>query len=149
MSNQIDIAIRIFANGDYIQKIILLPGPFSIHIENGSAHLKKSFSIWMDAYLVKSPLPIYTFQLDTQGTLFQQKAWKEISKVPFGTTLSYKLLGKNMGSETYARAVGNACNQNRFPLLIPCHRIVQTNGNLGGFAYSKKIKEILLEHEKK
>lgn len=104
--------------------------------------------MWMDSYYNQSPLPITHFQLELQGTLFQQTIWEYLTKIPFGRTLSYKDLGKKIGSEKYARAVGNACNKNPLPLLIPCHRIIQSNGHLGGFAYSKKLKEILLEFEK-
>ncbi len=86
----------------------------------------------------------------TSGTPFQQRVWKEIAQIPVGEVRTYADLANTLGSGP--RAVANACGANRFPLLIPCHRVVAKNG-LGGFIQGKegglKIKEWLLAHESK
>jgi methylated-DNA-[protein]-cysteine S-methyltransferase len=84
-----------------------------------------------------------------QGTPFRNKVWAELVKIPFGKTLTYSGLAKNIGSA--ARAVGNACRDNPYPLIIPCHRVVAVN-SMGGFNGHRHgafmdIKARLLEYE--
>ena len=84
-----------------------------------------------------------------QGTPFRNKVWAELVKIPFGKTLTYSGLAKNIGSA--ARAVGNACRDNPYPLVIPCHRVVAVNG-MGGFNGHRHgafmdIKARLLDYE--
>ncbi len=81
-----------------------------------------------------------------QGTLFQQKVWKLISQIPYGSTRTYGYLAEKMGNKKQARAVGQACNANPLALFIPCHRVVGVSG-LGGFAGGVEIKEKLLRLE--
>jgi len=83
----------------------------------------------------------------SRGTPFQKKVWRLIEKIPFGDTLTYTTLAKQLGNSTLARAVGNACNRNPVALLIPCHRVVGKNGP-GGFAGGSEIKKQLLELER-
>jgi methylated-DNA-[protein]-cysteine S-methyltransferase len=77
------------------------------------------------------------------GTRFQQKAMLAMQKIPFGQTASYS----SLLNERYARAMGNACNKNPFPLFVPCHRVIAKDGSIGGFAFSLEIKRRLLEFE--
>ncbi|MBM4207430.1 MAG: methylated-DNA--[protein]-cysteine S-methyltransferase [Gammaproteobacteria bacterium] len=84
-----------------------------------------------------------------QGTPFRNKVWEELLKIPFGKTLTYSGLAKNIGSA--ARAVGNACRDNPYPLIIPCHRVVAVNG-MGGFNGHRhgafmELKAKLLDYE--
>lgn len=83
----------------------------------------------------------------SSGTPFQHKVMKALSEIPFGHTVSYQELATLCGSPRGARAVGNACGRNPFPLFIPCHRVIQHNGKLGGFALDLEIKKRLLEFE--
>lgn len=78
---------------------------------------------------------------------FQQKVWRALAEIPIGKTLSYSELAKRCGNEKAARAAGTACGNNRLPLFIPCHRIIQKNGGLGGFALDLEVKRRLLEFE--
>ena len=84
-----------------------------------------------------------------KGTDFQNKIWKTISEIPYGETLSYSLLAKKIGNPKSVRAVANACGANPICILVPCHRIIGSNGYLGGYTggIEKKIK--LLELERK
>ena len=70
----------------------------------------------------------------SKGTEFQKKVWQEIVKIPAGEVLSYKQLAANIGKPNAARAVANACGANPFPITIPCHRVVGSNGYLGGYS---------------
>jgi len=85
------------------------------------------------------------------GTALQRKIWQVISKIPVGTTISYGEVAKKLG--TGPRVIGNACRSNPIPIVIPCHRIVASNGDLCGYCgFTKGLslnnKKWLLEHEK-
>ena len=71
---------------------------------------------------------------NSRGTEFQKKVWLQIAKIPDGKVLSYKQLAVNIGRPNSARAVANACGANPFPGIVPCHRVVGSNGYLGGYS---------------
>ncbi|WP_019520537.1 methylated-DNA--[protein]-cysteine S-methyltransferase [Faucicola boevrei] len=83
----------------------------------------------------------------SQGTSFQQKVWLELLKIPYGTTISYAKLAKNIGKPTAFRAVANANGRNPISLIIPCHRVIASDGGLGGYTGGLEIKRILLDLE--
>ncbi|WP_394261401.1 methylated-DNA--[protein]-cysteine S-methyltransferase [Moraxella boevrei] len=83
----------------------------------------------------------------SQGTSFQQKVWLELLKIPYGTTISYAKLAKNIGKPTAFRAVANANGRNPISLIIPCHRVIASDGGLGGYTGGLDIKRILLDLE--
>ena len=81
-----------------------------------------------------------------EGTDFQKRVWKEISKIPFGETRTYKDLATAIGKPNSSRAVANACGKNPYPVIIPCHRVIRSDGKLGGYSGVggvKKKKELL------
>ena len=81
-----------------------------------------------------------------EGTDFQKTVWKEISKIPFGETRTYKDLAIAIGKPNSSRAVANACGKNPYPVIIPCHRVIRSDGKLGGYSGVggvKKKKELL------
>lgn len=84
------------------------------------------------------------------GTSFQISVWKQIAEIPVGQTSTYSKIAYSIGNPKASRAVANACGQNPFPIVIPCHRVVRSDGGLGG--YSGKggtaTKFALLESEK-
>ncbi len=96
----------------------------------------------------KGKLQHFHLPLDLKGSPFQIKVWKETAKIPFGKTLTYSELAKNIGHPKAYRAVGNALGKNPIPIIIPCHRVVSKQG-LGGFSATFKIKKYLLEFEKR
>ena len=82
------------------------------------------------------------------GTEFQIKVWKEISKIPRGKTKSYKEIAIAIGRPKSSRAVANACGKNPYPVEIPCHRVIRSDGKIGGYsAGGSKLKRILLSKE--
>ena len=89
--------------------------------------------------------------LPLKGTEFQVKVWKEISKIPYGETRTYKELAIAIGKPDSARAVANACGKNPYPPSIPCHRVIRTDGKLGGYSGKGgiKAKKKLLKQEQK
>jgi methylated-DNA-[protein]-cysteine S-methyltransferase len=91
----------------------------------------------------------FDLPLAIEGTPFQRQLWEALCEIPRGKTLTYGELARRLGAE--ARAVGQACGDNRLPIVIPCHRVVAANG-IGGFAHSKggyliEAKRWLLAHE--
>lgn len=81
-----------------------------------------------------------------EGTNFQRTVWKEISKIPFGETRTYKDIAIAIGKPNSSRAVANACGKNPYPVIIPCHRVIKSDGKLGGYSGAggvKKKKELL------
>jgi methylated-DNA-[protein]-cysteine S-methyltransferase len=89
----------------------------------------------------------FSVELLPEGTEFQKKIWKEMQKIPYGKTISYKLLAKRAGKPKAIRAAASACSKNPIVLLIPCHRIIASNGGLGGYSGGTSKKQWLLKHE--
>ena len=89
--------------------------------------------------------------MNLSGTEFQIKVWKEIKRIPEGETRSYKEIAIAIGSPKASRAVANACGKNPYPIMVPCHRVVKSDGSLGGYSGlgGVKKKKQLLEKEKK
>lgn len=90
----------------------------------------------------------FDLPLNPSGTDFQQKVWSEVLNIPYGEVRSYKDIAVSLKSETKSRAVGNANNKNPIPIIIPCHRVVSTNGELSGYVGGVNIKQKLLDIEK-
>ena len=84
-----------------------------------------------------------------KGTEFQIKVWKEIAKIPKGKTKSYKEIAIAIGRPKSFRAVANACGKNPYPIEIPCHRVIKSNGEIGGYSGKEvwRQKKILLSKE--
>lgn len=82
------------------------------------------------------------------GTEFQKKVWKELLKIPYGKTVSYKDIAISIDNPKACRAIGMANHNNPILIIVPCHRVVNENGNLGGYALGLDIKRKLLEIEK-
>lgn len=90
----------------------------------------------------------FTLKLNPQGTEFQKQVWQELLKIPYGQTISYKQLAINIGNAKASRAVGAANGKNPLAIIIPCHRVIGSNGQLTGYAHGLTIKQKLLNTEK-
>ena len=100
---------------------------------------------WLDDYFAgKRPCDVP--RLTPQGTAFQQRVWQTLLTIPYGKTVSYGELARMVGCKS-AQAVGQAVGANPIALLIPCHRVIAANGQLGGYAYGTEIKKQSLELE--
>lgn len=82
------------------------------------------------------------------ATPFEFLVWQATCAIPFGKTLSYQQLAKQIGAPQASRAVGNALGKNRFAPFIPCHRIIRSDGSLGGYAFGVEVKRLLLLWER-
>ncbi|MDF7671235.1 methylated-DNA--[protein]-cysteine S-methyltransferase [Orbaceae bacterium ESL0721] len=91
----------------------------------------------------------FSIALDTKGTFFQQKVWNALMTIPYGKTRSYKDQAVDIDHPKAVRAVANANGMNLISIIIPCHRVIGSNGKLTGYAGGLWRKEWLLEHEKK
>ena len=85
-----------------------------------------------------------------EGTEFQIRVWNELKKIPKGETRTYKEIAELIGKPTAARAVANACGKNPYPITIPCHRVIRSDGGLGGYSGEGGVekKKLLLKNEK-
>ncbi|OYU80969.1 MAG: cysteine methyltransferase [Flavobacterium sp. BFFFF1] len=89
----------------------------------------------------------FTFKLNPSGTDFQQKVWQELLKIPYGKTVSYMDITKKLGDVKAIRAVASANGKNPLWIVVPCHRVIGTDGSLTGYAGGLWRKKWLLEHE--
>ena len=89
----------------------------------------------------------FDIKIYPKGTEFQKKVWDELLNIPYGNAKSYSEIAATIGNKNAQRAVGSACNKNPIMIIIPCHRVVSKNGNLGGFAYGNFVKQELLKIE--
>ncbi|MGE7934662.1 methylated-DNA--[protein]-cysteine S-methyltransferase [Viridibacillus arvi] len=90
----------------------------------------------------------FTFPIKYEGTNFQKTVWNALTSIPYGKTVSYTDIAVLIGNEKAIRAVGNANGKNKMSIVIPCHRIIGSNGKLTGYAGGLWRKEWLLQHEK-
>ena len=82
-------------------------------------------------------------------TPFERKVFKAVCRIPPGKTVTYQQIAEKIGCPRAVRAVGTALGKNPFPLIIPCHRVIRTDGDIGGYRWGKKTKRRLLEEEQK
>ena len=100
---------------------------------------------WLDLYF-SGAKPDFTPRLAPQGTPFQQSVWGELLAIPYGHTVSYGYIAQRLHCRS-AQAVGGAVGRNPIALIIPCHRVIGSNGQLTGYAYGLDRKQWLLSHE--
>lgn len=90
---------------------------------------------------------VFSLMLDLEGTEFQRRVWRELQGIPFSQTASYLEVAKQIKSPNAVRAVGSACSRNKHWLVIPCHRVIGSDGKLTGYAGGLDRKRWLLHHE--
>lgn len=100
----------------------------------------------MQAYLA-GELKLFSLPLNLEGTDFQLRVWKALGHIPYGETRSYGELACAIGNPKACRAVGNANNANRLPIVVPCHRVIGSTGKLVGYGSGLEIKKELLSLE--
>lgn len=99
------------------------------------------------AYFAGVPTDFAALTLDPRGTPFQLRVWQELRRIPWGVAVSYRELAARLGNAGAARAVGQANAANPLPLIIPCHRVINADGSLGGYSSGLDRKRWLLRHE--
>lgn len=116
-------------------------------VKNQNTPIIKKCIKQLDEYF-KGKRKKFSLKMDFLGTDFQKKVWRELAKIPFSKTVSYKYIAERIGNSKACRAVGNAINKNKIAIIIPCHRVIGSNGKLVGYAGGLWRKKWLLEHEK-
>lgn len=130
---------------------LLLPGPDGRAVRPGDGwrHDSDHFDEvgrQLDAYFA-GRLRTFTVPLDVRGTEFQRRVWQGLRDIPYGETVSYGQLARQVGQPGAARAVGLANNRNRIPIIIPCHRVIGADGSLTGYGGGLDRKRQLLTLE--
>ena len=110
--------------------------------EGGSEAWLKEILQRIDGSAPRMDLP-----LDVKATAFQRRVWQELQKIPRGTTRTYTQVAKALGKPRSVRAVARACATNPVSIVVPCHRVIRTDGNLAGYRWGLQRKEKLLERE--
>ncbi len=100
----------------------------------------------LEAYFAGT-LTRFDLPLQLAGTPFQERVWAGLCQIPYGATVSYAELARSIGEPGKARAVGHANGRNPIPIIVPCHRVINTGGGLGGYGGGLDTKRALLELE--
>lgn len=111
---------------------------------NSIYSIEKELRQYFEGNLQEFKTPLFLL-----GTPFQKSAWDQLRKIPYGKTVSYADQASAIGKPKAYRAVAQANGCNRFPVVIPCHRVINTSGELGGYSSGLARKKWLLNHEKK
>ena len=143
---------RILANDQGLTAIIL-PGTGSSIVEEMPAYMRAPHPCLEQAArqvfeYCEGKRTAFDLCLSLKGTPFQLQVWDIIHRIPYGRTMSYGEIARQLGSTNKARAVGGAAHANPLPLVIPCHRVIGSNGSLIGFAGGVGLKKRLLCLEK-
>ncbi len=130
------------------EQIIETAKAFNARVEESSnAHLEE-LALQLKDYFSGNRTR-FDLSLDIRGTRFQKQAWKVLMDIPYGTTISYKEQATAAGRPTAVRAVANANHANRIGIIIPCHRVIGSDGSLTGYGGGLWRKEFLLNLESK
>ncbi len=111
-----------------------------------SKKLIQHLTLFLDNYFSGVEVKNGSLPLFSRGTVFQRKVWQSLTSIPYGQTRTYKQVAQEVSSAKAARAVGSACAQNPYLILVPCHRVVSQKG-LGGFSLGLLAKNSLLKIE--
>ena len=147
--------LRIKNNGDAISEILFVhaDGLADVkkqkqQIPNPATSILQKCVAQLDDYFSGRDLA-FNLPIAQEGTPFQQRVWKGLADIPQGKTLSYLQFSKKLGNEKAIRAVGTANGKNNVSIIVPCHRVIGSNGTLVGYGGGLWRKQWLLEHEAK
>ena len=136
---------------DPVEKLLSIPDLVQLAYSGSGMKVVESHLVQAKAQLMaycEGRRRIFNLPLDIdQGTEFQQRVWQETLKIPYGETSTYLEIAVQLGDRSLARAVGMALGANPLPLIIPCHRIIASNGSLGGYSGGIPVKHALLRLE--
>ena len=113
---------------------------------NAETNFIKDIKFQLDEYFL-GKRKYFDIKINPKGTEFQKKVWCELQETPFGKVKSYSEIATAIGNKNAQRAVGSACNKNPIMIIIPCHRVISKNGDIGGFTCGNSVKQTLLELE--
>ncbi len=119
--------------------------PFDIALKKGSA--PGEFIKELASYFQGSNSNFSQKKKFLKGTDFEKKVWLSLKEIPFGETRSYKWIAEKIGNSSATRAVGRALSKNPIPIVLPCHRVIESDGSIGGYSSGVNTKRRLLEME--
>ena len=137
--------LQIFADSECITGISFFEKKVQDAVEEETPLIKRMY-LELEEYFI-GKRKIFDIPVRPAGTSFQQSVWKALQAIPYGETRSYKQIAEIIGNPAACRAVGMANNRNPIPIVIPCHRVVGTNGDLTGYAGGLDVKMKLLDIE--
>ena len=135
--------LYIEAEGDYLTRISF----FELFGKRLETPVIKETYKQLSEYFTKKR-KTFDIPLKLEGTEFQKAVWHALMKIPYGKTATYLEIAETIGNPKASRAVGMANNKNKIPIVIPCHRVIGSNGSLTGYAGGLEIKKKLLNIEK-
>jgi methylated-DNA-[protein]-cysteine S-methyltransferase len=144
--------IRLTSDENYIKEVHLL-GTENVDIELSDKQIAGippclyDCNIQLKEYFAGTR-QVFDLELAPEGTEFQQKVWQLLQQIPFGVTISYAGMAHKLGDPKVIRAAASANGKNPIAIIIPCHRVIGTNGDLVGYAGGLPNKKWLLEHER-
>ncbi|WP_411748136.1 methylated-DNA--[protein]-cysteine S-methyltransferase [Psychrobacillus psychrotolerans] len=140
--------VEIVGTEEVVSSIMFIEGDeVSNTVNSETPQVLVDCSIQLDEYF-KGERHVFSFPYNFEGTEFQKKVWNALTTIPYAETGSYKDIATAINNEKAVRAVGTANGKNRLSIIIPCHRIIGTNGRLTGYAGGLWRKEWLLQHER-
>lgn len=140
--------LEIASSGEAIFKLSMLDKEPALSSQKQTSPVIKTCIEELHAFFEGS-LTQFSVPVAQEGTVFQQKVWAELLKIPFGETISYLELSRRIGDEKAIRAAGTTNGKNQIAIIVPCHRVIGSNGTLTGYAGGLWRKQWLLEHEMK
>ncbi|KAF0153577.1 MAG: methylated-DNA--protein-cysteineS-methyltransferase [Ignavibacteria bacterium] len=138
--------IEIFGSDESIKRVSFVEEKFDSEFLTND--YVKNCALQLDEYFYGGRKE-FELNLNPNGTEFQKKVWNELLKIPFGYTKSYLFIAKMLGDQLAIRAAAKANGQNPISIIIPCHRVIGSDGSLTGYAGGLWRKKWLLEHEQK
>lgn len=142
--------LRLVADDEGLRRIDFLGGPRGEWLRDGQEPLdahSRAADVQLRAYFA-GELRAFNLSLAPEGTEFQRRTWQALTTIPYGETTTYGDIARRIGSPKGSRAVGLANGANPLPIVIPCHRVIGSNGSLTGYGGGLPIKQALLELER-
>ncbi len=134
-------------DGPFLVEVAIRERPVHAGLSYRAVPLNKTFKTELDAYFAgRSKLFRQKIKF-IEGTEFEHKVWRALSGIPYGETRSYRWIAESAGSPKAVRAAGQALKKNPLPIVLPCHRVIASDGSLGGYAGGVDVKQWLLRRE--
>lgn len=135
-------AVRLGDDADALRAELIAEFPNAEMVEGDDGSIVREV---VDTVVRGTAIP--DLHLDVRGTIFQRRVWEELRRIPRGETRTYAQVAEAIGRPSAVRAVANACAQNQAALVIPCHRVVRTDGGVGGYRWGAERKQAILAAE--
>ena len=142
----IGVVFKIVDDGEYVKVVDFVENPCGCCLNSLPGELGRKVIDQLKEYFAGARKE-FDLPLAPEGTQFQKDCWDALLKIPYGEVRSYKDIAKEVGCEKGARAVGNSNNKNPIAVIIPCHRVITSQGTLGGYGGGLEAKKALLDLE--